>query len=267
METTMISRTARRYISIVCGLTVLLLLSSISTSWAKPNTKSTLERTWHTSILSPAGAAFQAVAFKGEYAAKTAGMVEQATPTVGVGLLRAPKALRPANRSTFAAYDVVLEWSPIKQKLTANEYYIITVFFKHDGARWNDYAYTQTTRWSVAEHDYLLDLSDDGLFEWSVQLIRATGKDPLGIPTGKAVSAPSAPQTFLWRLPSIDDSRDIRPTKPTPAPTPTDDCVPYCAGLAEPAELSAVLPLALWLAASLTVGLVATAGRERRKPK
>ncbi len=54
----------------------------------------------------------------------------------------------------------------------------------------------QDTSWRLNEHDYLLDLSDDGQFHWSVQVMRQTGVDADGKPIGEPLSGRSDERTL-----------------------------------------------------------------------
>jgi hypothetical protein len=96
----------------------------------------------------------------------------------------------------------MLKWSQVKPSLDPDDYYFITIPYKHQSQIWTDYAWTQQTSWSVEEHNYLLDLSDDGVFSWSVVLMRQTGTAANGVPEGFALSQPSEERILLWRRPS-----------------------------------------------------------------
>jgi hypothetical protein len=89
----------------------------------------------------------------------------------------------------------------------------------HLGETWYDKVpWTQDTSWTLTEHSYLLDLSDDGQFRWSVQVMRQTGVDANGNPTGVPLSAPSEVWTLIWRRAS--DGGVGTPTIPPPLPPP-----------------------------------------------
>ena len=113
------------------------------------------------------------------------GQEETATrlvPTTGraataLAILPAPVLLQPEDNITLDLGAAVLEWSSVKSQIASNEYYIVTLQFRHGSDTWTDYAFTHETKWPVQEHAYLADISDDGRFGWSVQLIRATGKN------------------------------------------------------------------------------------------
>ena len=94
--------------------------------------------------------------------------------------------------------EIVLEWQPLAG-LPADGYYVIMVVYSHRGETWYDEVpWTQNTQWLASEHEYLLGLSDDGRFVWSVQVVRQTGVDAAGRPKGTEVSPMSDQRTFTW---------------------------------------------------------------------
>jgi hypothetical protein len=115
-------------------------------------------------------------------------------------LLPAPLLLAPAERQEFTEdAKVVLTWQPVGE-LPPDAYYEIIVAYSHLAATWHDEVpWTQDTSWTLSEHRYLLDLSDDGQFQWSVQVVRQTGVEDDGTPVGVPLSSPSEVRTFLWR--------------------------------------------------------------------
>ena len=121
-------------------------------------------------------------------------------PAPAITRLPAPTLLAPSERQEFLQNDeIVLVWQPV-DKLPADAYYAISVAYSHEGATWyDDVPWTRNTSWALSEHRYLLDLSDDGQFRWSVQVVRQTGVDAGGKPTGLPLSAPSTVRTLIWR--------------------------------------------------------------------
>ena len=102
--------------------------------------------------------------------------------------------------------------------LPANGYYVVTLDYTHNGATWtDDTPWTKQAQWTVSEHAYLPDLSDDGRFRWSVRVMRQTGTDAQGRPTGVALSPASGERTFTWQRASGGSSSGSKRT-PTPAP-------------------------------------------------
>jgi hypothetical protein len=133
----------------------------------------------------------------------------------------APPLLNPQDQQVFLKGDeIVLEWQPVGP-LPADAFYVPVVAYSHQGATWTDETpWTQNTRWTLSEHGYLFDLSDDGLFNWAVQVMRKTGEDGEGRPVGRPVSPMSEQRTFRWTyesggrpLPTKED-----PTKEPPLP-------------------------------------------------
>jgi hypothetical protein len=180
----------------------------------------------------------------------------RATPTrtpITRGLLPGPTLLKPDANVFLDPWVAVLEWSRVKTALGKNEYYIITIKFKHDDkAVWTDYAYTQKTTWPVLEHAYLIDIAYDPTFTWSVQLIRATGKDKNGVPTGVPVSLPSKERVFHINRRGSPDSNGGGP----PSPPPTPDCGAYCPWLAEKPTHNQLAGILATLGLGLTLGMV-----------
>ena len=131
--------------------------------------------------------------------------------------LPAPTLLAPSDRQEFPANaEVVLAWQPVGE-LPADAYYAISVAYSHQGATWyDDVPWTRDTTWALSEHDYLLDMSDDGQFRWSVQVVRQTGVDAGGKPTGLPLSAPSAVRTLIWTRSSPGGGGGGTPTPPPP---------------------------------------------------
>jgi hypothetical protein len=137
------------------------------------------------------------------------------TRTATSTLLPAPQLLTPSERQDFQEdAEVVLTWQPVGE-LPADAYYEITVAYSHLGETWYDEVpWTQDTSWVLSEHQYLLELSDDGQFRWSVQVVRQTGVDDNGSPVGVPLSSPSEMRTLLWRR--AGGSPKGTPTAPPP---------------------------------------------------
>ena len=122
--------------------------------------------------------------------------------------------LAPPDGQVFSKNDeIVLVWQPLIG-LFLGDYYAITVAYSHLGATWHDQVpWTRDTSWTLSEHNYLLELCDDGWFRWSVQAMRQTGVDADGKPVGSALSAPSEVRTLGWM------KGNGGPTTPQPAPS------------------------------------------------
>jgi len=131
--------------------------------------------------------------------------------------------LAPPDEQVFSQGDgIVLAWQPLAG-LPAGAYYAITVAYSHFGATWYDEVpWTRETSWTLSEHSYLLDLSDDGWFRWSVQAVQQTGIGADGQPVGLALG----PSSEVWAVRWVKASSGGEPSMPaqrTPsaAPTPT----------------------------------------------
>ena len=88
-------------------------------------------------------------------------------------------------------------------ELPADGYYVITLAYSHLGATWYDEVpWTRDTSWLLSEHRYLIDLADNGVMTWSVQVMVKTGEDADGNPIGAAVSPSSEQWQLTWRASS-----------------------------------------------------------------
>ena len=123
--------------------------------------------------------------------------------------------LSPEDGQIFSADDqVVLGWGSVGV-LPRNAYYVITVTYSRLGDTWYDETpWTKNTSWGLSDHNYLIELSDDGQFQWSVQVMRQTGLDADGKPTGIAISPGSETWSLTWQSPGGP------PQPPTPVPPP-----------------------------------------------
>ncbi len=141
----------------------------------------------------------------------TAVPTRSVNPTRTSTPLPIPELLSPADGWEFAAEDeVVLRWQSVGT-LPARAYYVVTVAFQHFGDTWYDeIPWLKETGWTLSEHEYLVDLADDSRFLWSVQVMRRTGQDAEGDPTGVAISPSSETRSLYW----------YRPTGGTPPPPP-----------------------------------------------
>jgi len=121
--------------------------------------------------------------------------------------------LSPVDGQTFSEKDViVLKWESVGV-LPEDAYYVITVTYSRLGDTWHDDTpWIQDTSWTISDHDYLVDLSDDGQFQWSVQVMQQTGLDEDGKPIGVVLSASSETWTLIWRVAPSGG--------PTPEPPP-----------------------------------------------
>ena len=139
-------------------------------------------------------------------------------PTATGTPLPAPLLLAPIDGQALSHdSDIVLSWQPLAG-LPASGQYVVTVSYIHLGATWYDKVpWTRETSWTLSDHSYLLDLSDDGWFQWSVQAMLQTGVDSQGDPVGVALSPPSEVWSLRWmRATDGGPSSPATPTVPPP---------------------------------------------------
>jgi len=113
-----------------------------------------------------------------------------------------PQIVAPTSGQSFGpGATIVLQWESVGT-LTSDEFYVISLWYSHGSETWYDETpWTRATTWTVSEHDYLPALSNDGLFFWSVRVMRQTGTDASGRAVGEPASPPSATSTFNWARP------------------------------------------------------------------
>ena len=130
----------------------------------------------------------------------TATPTQTPRPTVTGTPLPVPQLLSPEDGQRFSANaEIVLRWQSAVV-LPTNGYYAVTVSFTHFGETWYDeIPWLQTTSWTLSSHDYLADLSDDGVFLWSVQVMLRTGSDAEGKPAGIPISPSSETWSLIWQ--------------------------------------------------------------------
>lgn len=137
--------------------------------------------------------------------------------------LAGPTPLEPGDGAAFdSGSTIVLRWTPVKPALDANELYLVTITYRNKGAVWTDVAWSQETQWRLNEHSYLLGMSDDGVFNWSVRLLRQSGTDNKGVPTGDDLSISSPVRSLVWRAAAASGGSEGSGSKP-PDPTRIPD--------------------------------------------
>lgn len=146
----------------------------------------------------------------------TATATATATPTQEA-TYPAPVPVAPADGQSFGQDDTItLEWTSVGA-LDENAFYAITVEYAHLDETWYDETpRVRDTRWTLSEHAYLLDLANDGLFRWWVQVMRQTGVDASGNPIVVAASPASVARVLHWHRASPPQP----PPVATPAPPP-----------------------------------------------
>jgi hypothetical protein len=127
-------------------------------------------------------------------------------PAEAAAQFPAPTLLGPPDGQEFAPADeILLEWQPVGQ-LPSDGYYEVVLTFtpaSDPSQTWTDETpWVKEARWSLNEHDYLPGLSADEQFRWSVRVMRQTGTNAQGRPTGTALSPASETRTLIWRRPS-----------------------------------------------------------------
>lgn len=179
-------------------------------------------------------------------------------------LLLAPEVIEPLENTSFNdPAGVVLRWSAVKPTLADNEYYLISIDFRHKGQLWTDVAYTKQTSWPLSEHKYLFDLSDNGEFDWSVQLIQEVERNEEGIPAGPALSFSSVQRKLYWRPQSSSNEDQSGSSAPIP---PTSTYAPiYPMGLRSVPNSADLLIALSVIGAGLIVGLGLFASESRRR--
>jgi len=130
----------------------------------------------------------------------------------------APTLVAPAEGQYFGSGSpVLLQWTSVGP-LPADAYYVISLAYPHGQETWYDETpWLKETSWLVNEHEYLLDLSNDGSFRWSVQVMRQTGEDDRGRPVGVPLGPLSEERSFNW-MRSSGGGGEPEPTPPPPPP-------------------------------------------------
>jgi hypothetical protein len=130
--------------------------------------------------------------------------------------LPAPELLAPEDRQDFQPdAEIVLSWEPVGE-LPADAFYVVSVAYLHLGETWfDDVPWTRDTSWTLSEHDYLKDLSDNDEYRWSVRVMRQTGTDAGGKPVGVPLSPSSEERLVIWKSQASGG-----PGAPPPPPPP-----------------------------------------------
>jgi len=145
------------------------------------------------------------------------------TPVPTATSFPAPSLISPVDGQSFAySAEIILQWSSVGT-LPADAFYVITLAYPHDSQTWYDETpWLKETSWRVSDHNYLPELSNDGSFVWSVQVMRRTGQDAQGRPTGQPLGPMSGQRRFIWSRPSGGGGGGggSEPPPPTPLPPP-----------------------------------------------
>ncbi|MFC2037279.1 protein kinase [Chloroflexota bacterium] len=140
------------------------------------------------------------------------------TPTQEAAQFPPPNLLDPPDGQNFSFSDpIVLSWQSVGQ-LPPDGYYEVVLTYTPASApseTWTDETpWTKDTSWTLSEHDYLPGLSADQRFHWAVRVMRRTGQDAQGRPTGAPLSQISAVRMLAWNRPSTGGPG--APTSPPP---------------------------------------------------
>jgi capsular exopolysaccharide synthesis family protein len=132
-------------------------------------------------------------------------------------LFPAPTLLAPPDRQDFQPNaEIVLTWEPVGE-LPADAFYVVSVAYIHFGETWfDDVPWSKDTSWTLTEHTYLKDLSDNDEFRWSVQVVRQTGTDAGGKPTGVPLSPKSEERLVIWKTEGSGGGSGVPPPLPPP---------------------------------------------------
>lgn len=129
------------------------------------------------------------------------------TPSVSDFKYPPPALLAPPNfRPVSWKSTVLLEWSSVGE-LAADEYYHLHLERRPEaeGQAWyGDYVYTKKTEF-LAEADFLAPFHPpaeygQGIVYWWVRVVRKTGEDDKGKPTGVDIGAYSEERTLLLQV-------------------------------------------------------------------
>lgn len=127
--------------------------------------------------------------------------------------------LGPEDGAAFTGPDavIVLNWQEARP-LAADEYYLVTIPYPHDGGTWQEVQWVQQASFQVPAYLYGL-LSEPRECRWYVTLMRQTGTDAEGKKEGVALGEPSETRTFVWHLDSGRSGPGPGNTDATPTPT------------------------------------------------
>jgi len=121
------------------------------------------------------------------------------TPTPTPTLLPPPRLIQPRDGSAINPGDI-LRWEPVKE-LGPDEYYVLSIKFRHEEAGWSENLSLKETTWTVPNY-FGPPHSSSGMYFWSVAIMRRVGIDPSGIPIGEPISKPSEIWSFYVPKPA-----------------------------------------------------------------
>jgi hypothetical protein len=125
--------------------------------------------------------------------------------------------LAPPDRQDFQPNaEIVLTWESVGE-LPADAFYMVSVAYVHLGEIWfDDVPWSKDTSWTLTQHTYLRDLSDNDEFRWSVQVVRQTGTDDGGKPVGVPLSPKSEERLVIWKTEGSGGGSGSTPPPPLP---------------------------------------------------
>jgi hypothetical protein len=151
-------------------------------------------------------------------------VTQKPKPTANNAQYPAPLLSSPPDGQDFTEGDtIMLTWKPVGT-LAPDAYYVITVAYTPASApdqTWLDETpWIKDTQWALSEHSYLPGLSADDQFRWSVQVMRKTGTDAQGKPTGTPLSPMSEVRMLTWKA-AAKGGNEGGGEGPSPKPTRT----------------------------------------------
>ncbi len=137
---------------------------------------------------------------RGAFEVDPTGNANGKAPTPLARLLPGPILVNPFLGTRFfgSEQSIELEWMPIKE-LSQDEYYQVSVDFNYKEGN-SLYLYdTRETRFIIP--DWMYATPNCGVFNWKIRLMRQTGADKAGQPTGEPLSFSSLYWYFEWLYP------------------------------------------------------------------
>jgi hypothetical protein len=131
-----------------------------------------------------------------------------------VRLLPGPELTSPALGARFegTGAPIVLEWKPVKA-LDADEFYQVSVDYAYGETTIKEKFATRATEFTLPESLYRTP--NCHVFNWQVTLVRQTGTDKKGNPTGEPLSYKSLYWYVWWSYPE-GEPRPFKPACPNP---------------------------------------------------
>ena len=121
------------------------------------------------------------------------------TPTPGPAR-PAPALLAPPQDTAFEGADevIMLSWASVGI-LAEDEWYTVRVRRTGAVAQILPVVWTKATSWQMPAELYIEGLAEPQHFHWQVSVMRQTGVDEDGDPTGELISPAGNVRTFTWK--------------------------------------------------------------------